>query len=163
MSAPYTGMRRKIENCVMNYVRSTYDFPTGTNAYKSMEVISGDGLVAPYVSVICTGTVPWNEALGPLQAATNRTANVVITIATPAQDKTDGGMTVETCSERHEFTVGSIMDAFYRSDIVAALNAIGEPGIAVDQYDMPSEDMRPENGVYVTQLNMAIVIHATGD
>ena len=164
MPAPYTGMRRKIEDCVANYIRSTYDLPTDWNLYRSMDVIEGDGVKAPCVLVVCPGTTPFSgDSLGPNCGISNRVATINVVIKTPAQDKKDGDIVTETCSERHERVVGSILDTFYRTDIVDALNAMAEPGIGVDQFDYPEETMNPEKGIYVTTLAMTITIHPTGD
>jgi len=157
---PFHYIHQKLEDVIKAYI---IDFSTpghGANIYTYGELTGyGDQIKEPFIGVRCASSSPGVPEVQLALGWGLRQARLEIVVRTHAEDL------VETSRAIHGNLVGTVLDGFYRQDIVAALNVqcviIGNIGI--DGIDQPEITTGIEGRSYATSLVFPILCHPNAD
>jgi hypothetical protein len=163
MSAPYHYLHRKLEDALKSFLEQNTEL--NATVYTFMEAVGlGEAVVEPYVGIRCRSSSPTVPEVQLLLASGSRIIQAELKIRSHALNTTNDEnpiKTVELFRDVHAQLVGNVVDCFYRSDIIEALNAIGAVvgGIEIEQIDQPEMEDNPEDRSGVTVVTFPIYCH----
>lgn len=158
MATTYHNLHRRLEEMFYRLIVAAAIVPN-EQVYRLADAVATDvELVEPFIGIACTSSSPFEEDFGPGSGLGNRRCELVIRIQTSAiasQAEELSG----TVRDTHDELVGRVMDLFFRTDIVAILNALEVPRIGIDQIFGPQQTTEPKENAFQDLLTFRVECH----
>jgi hypothetical protein len=152
------NLEQKVEQALRGYVEPLLG---GISVYVSKDAEPGAGLNSDRVEVRCPSSRPGVDGLDATSGYAGRMVDCLIRVRTRADVLRDTDRTqIGNQQDRHDPTVGIIVDALQVSDLVAQLNAIGIAGIEFNQVNMCTTSEDKDNSGYWTDFNFDLLAYS---
>ena len=160
MPGPYTFIHRRLEDVIKLFITQITDFPATIYLWSEITA-AGDSVKEPFIGIRCASSTPGIPEVQLDRGYSIRNAQLQIVIRSHAEDQSPE----LSARDFHENLVGTLLDTFYREDILTALNAqcsvVGNIGI--DQIDQPDIADETEQRSYRTMITFPILCHPNPD
>lgn len=160
MSAPFSFVCFDVEDAVKAYIQSIGGqnaMTVGVTLYTTADAVAaGEELAEPYLAINCedAGPVPEMSGLDVTSGMSNQSATINLYIRTHGQDS-DANDVVDgyTARQLHKEICGKTLDMIYRTDLIAALNALAND-VQFVQIDHPRTKTSISDRSYITTITL---------